>query len=110
MGWKRVIIYGLLGALVAALFSAAAFALVGRSIGDPAPDVLLPASAAGDRSRTPEPSRSPDDDPSRSDSPSPSPSGSEPGDDHGDDHGGDDHSGSGGGGSDDSSGHGSGDD
>jgi hypothetical protein len=118
----RPVLYGLLGALVAAVFSAAAFALVGDSIGEPAQDVLLPTSASEDGGASPRPSRSPDDDPSASGSHSPSRS--EPGDDNGGDSdnsgpgggsdssgpgsGGDDSSGSGGG--DDSSGHGSGDD
>lgn len=115
--WVRLVLYGLLGAVVAAVFSAAAFAIVGDSIREPAQDVLLPTSASVD------PRRSPDDDPSESESPSASPSespsGSEPGDDDGGDSdnsgpggdgGGDDSSGPGGGGGDDDSGHGGGDD
>src|SRR5919106_1194506 len=98
--WLRPVVYGLLGAFVAAVFSAAAFALVGDSLGTPAQDVLLPTSASQDASRSPD-----DDDRSQSDSPSPSPS--ESPSESGDDHGGDSGNSGPGGGGDDSGGWGS---
>jgi hypothetical protein len=113
-GWVKIVVWGALGLLVAAVLSLGAFAIAGDSIGPAEPIPVPSVSDHDDRgtpSATPEPtehsSSSGSHSSSSSSASSSSSSASEPGDDHGGDSGsGSDDSGSGS----DDSGHGSDDD